>query len=196
MTFTKKDALFSLIIGEAISWFLFVIARSLGCCPSYLWLMPVVLPFLALLGLYVAYLISLKLPVVYQMAKFALVGFSNAAIDFAVLNLLMWQTGVYKGPGIIAFNVISFSIAVINSFAWNKLWTFQSQEGNVRSQFIQFVTVALIGVAINTSIVYGITTFISPAFSPELWANFAKVLATVISLAWNFTGYKFLVFKK
>ncbi|MFC1700542.1 GtrA family protein [Patescibacteria group bacterium] len=192
----KIDALFGLIIGEVVSWFLMIIIKSLDQTIPYLWTLPIILPILSVIGLYVSYLISRKIPVFYQIAKFALIGFSNAAIDFGVLNLLMWQTGIYKGGFIIVFNVVAFIVAVINSYSWNKVWTFQSKGGNVKSEFIQFITIAVIGSAINTSIVYGVSTFVPPIFSPELWVNFAKVLATFFSMVWNFVGYKFIVFKK
>lgn len=131
-----------------------------------------------------------------QMVKFVLVGFSNTAIDFGVLNLLMWQTGIYKGKFIILFNVAAFIIAIINSYSWNKLWTFKSKNTNVKKEFIQFITIAIIGSIINTSIVYGIATYAPPIIAKELLVNLAKVLATIVSLVWNFLGYKFIVFKK
>ena len=66
------------------------------------------------------------------------------------------------------------------------------------ANFITFGIVTLIGLAINSGIVYAITTFVPPTFvdSQKLWANLAKVLATGISLIWNFTGYRLIVFKK
>ncbi len=126
----------------------------------------------------------------------------NTAIDFTVLNLLMWWTGIYKGGWIILLNAVSFSIAVINSYLWNKYWTFRAREadepGEVAKEFSQFIAVTLIGLGINTGVVYGITTLIAPVFglSPEIWANLAKATATGFSLIWNFIGYKFIVFKK
>ena len=137
-----------------------------------------------------------------QFSKFVVIGFMNTAIDFAVLNLLMWQTGIYKGQWIILLNAIAVAVAVINSYIWNKLWTFRAKEadepGEVAKEFSQFIMVTLVGVAINSSIVFGVTTFIPPFFglSPELWANLAKAAATGFSLIWNFIGYKFIVFKK
>ena len=137
-----------------------------------------------------------------QFSKFVVIGFMNTAIDFAVLNLLMWQTGIYKGQWIILLNAIAFAVAVINSYFWNKLWTFRAKEadepGEIAKEFSQFIMVTLVGVAINSSIVFGVTTFIPPFFglSPELWANLAKAAATGFSLIWNFIGYKFIVFKK
>jgi len=116
-----------------------------------------------------------------------------------VLNIEMALTGITSGPGMLVLNTISFSVATTNSFFMNKRWTFEdkgaSQEG---VKFSQFLLVSIIGIIINTSVVYLITSFTTPLFglSPQLWANVAKLLATGISLVWNFIGYKFFVFKR
>ena len=136
---------------------------------------------------------------IVQFSKFIVIGVLNTGIDFAILNLLMWQTGIYSGRYIILLNAISFSVAVINSYFWNKFWIFRAKETTqTGKEFFQFIAITLIGMAINTAIVYSVTTLISPMFglSEGLWANLAKVAATGISLIWNFTGYKLLVFKK
>lgn len=136
---------------------------------------------------------------VVQFSKFVLIGFLNTGIDFAILNLLMWQTGIYSGRYIIILNAISFSVAVINSYFWNKLWIFRAGGTEKKAgEFAQFVAITLVGMALNTTVVYVITTLVSPMFglSAELWANLAKVVATGISLVWNFAGYKFIVFKR
>lgn len=136
---------------------------------------------------------------IIQISKFAIIGVLNTGIDFAVLNLLMWQTGIYSGRYIILLNAISFSVAVINSYFWNKFWIFRAKETTqTGKEFFQFIAITLVGMAINTAIVFSVTTLIPPMFglSVELWANLAKVVATGISLIWNFTGYKLIVFKK
>lgn len=137
-----------------------------------------------------------------QFSKFVLIGFLNTAIDFTILNLLMWLTGIYKGRWIFLLNVISFSVAVVNSYLWNKFWVFKAREADqtkeIVSEFSQFIVIAVIGMIINSLIVFSITTFIPPVFglNPQVWANLAKALATGVSLLWNFTGYKLIVFKK
>lgn len=138
-----------------------------------------------------------KIILIKQAGKFILVGFLNTGIDFGILNLLMWVLGIYSGAWIILLNIIAFSTATINSYFWNKFWTFKAR-GNAGIQFIQFIAVSIIGVLINTIIVFLISTYIAPVFgiSQALWVNLAKVFATGISLFWNFTGYKFIVFKK
>ncbi len=136
---------------------------------------------------------------IFQFSRFVVIGFMNTAIDFAVLNFLMWLFTIYSGKWLILLNMVSFTVAVVNSYFWNKLWVFKDrEESETGKKFSQFILITLIGMAINSSIVFGIATYI-PAFfglSKELWANLAKAAATGVSLFWNFIGYKFIVFKK
>lgn len=137
------------------------------------------------------------IPLVLQFGKFGIVGVLNTGVDFLVLNILLSVFSVYSGLLVIVFNTISFSAAVINSYFLNKYWTFQNTEKEaVGSQFGKFLFVSLIGLIINTTIVFGLTTFVSPPFSlsVELWANGAKILATLVAFVWNFIGYKLWAF--
>jgi len=193
----KSDIIAVLILGEIIAIFLFFIFKTLGFGEFPLGYLFVILPVLAIIGVYVAYLIGKKLPVLFQFAKYVVVGLANTAVDFGILNLLMWSTKIYEGKTIILLNSIAFLGAVIHSYFWNKLWTFKTKEKvNVASQFLQFLIISLIGVLINSGIVYMIITWIKPMAGVEIWANIAKVIATVVSLVWNFIGYKLIVFKE
>ncbi|MFA5052530.1 MAG: GtrA family protein [Parcubacteria group bacterium] len=133
-----------------------------------------------------------------QFGKFAVIGVLNTAIYFGVLNFLIFITGITKGISIIPLTSTAFIIATTNSYLWNKFWTFKDKESVRVFQVGQFLIVSIIGWAINSGIVYLISTFIKPMFglSQALWVNVGAVLATGISLIWNFLGYKFIVFKK
>jgi putative flippase GtrA len=139
-----------------------------------------------------------RFPVILQIVKFLVIGVLNTFIDFLILNLLIWATGIYEGVGIFFLNIISFSFAVVNSYLWNKYWTFQEKSRTgIPTQFAKFLTVSVIGGIINSSVVFLITTYIDPLFSLEgqVWANVAKVVATAVGLVWNFIGYKFWALK-
>lgn len=195
----KSDIISVLILGEIVAIFLIFILKSLSFTLFPSWILIFILPIVALIAVYIAYLIGKKIPVIFQFAKYATVGFANTAVDFGILNLLMWMTKIYSGKEIFFLNSISFLIAVTHSYAWNKLWTFKARgEKDVTIQFLRFLAVTLIGLLINGGIVYIITTWISPisGLSAVVWANVAKAIATAISLIWNFIGYKFIVFKK
>jgi putative flippase GtrA len=134
-----------------------------------------------------------------QFAKFVVVGVLNTGVDFLVLNLEMIFTHITSGPAMFIQNSISFGVATINSYMLNKYWTFgDKSKEDAGKKFSQFLAVSIVGLIINGGIVYLITTNIHPMFgvSPKLWANIAKLVATGVSLIWNFIGYKFFVFKK
>lgn len=133
-----------------------------------------------------------------QIWKFVVIGFLNTGVDFLIFNLLVYFTGTYKGGLVFILNIISFSIAVINSYFLNKYFTFKSKEtNNATAEFSSFIIVSVFGALINSGIVFLITQYEVPfGLSPQLWANFAKLTATFFSLFWNFLGYKFFVFKK
>ena len=196
----KEDLGYSFAIGLVVGLFLLPILVNTDLysklsAPIVLAVLFAGLPIIFTIGLTFAGFISKKIPLLWQMAKFAQVGVLNTAIDFGILNLLIFVTGITSGLSIIPLNAISFSIAIINSFFWNEKWVFETKK---EANFITFVVVTLIGLAINSGIVYAITTFVPPTFvdSQKLWVNLAKVLATGISLIWNFTGYRLIVFKK
>lgn len=136
---------------------------------------------------------------VSQFLKFAAIGVINTGIDFALLNILTTITGIKEGSGLIPLNLISFGAATINSYLMNKHWAFHDEAtAQEAKKFSLFLVVSVIGALINTGVVTFVSTNVDPMFglTQTLWLNAAKVLATGISLVWNFLGYKLFVFKK
>lgn len=134
-----------------------------------------------------------------QFFRFVVIGTANTLLDMGIIYALSWSFQIFAGWPMIVFNTISFMIASTNSFFWNRYWTFKykAKEGQA-FQYLQFIIVTAIGLGINSSIVYIVTTLIGPQFgiAPDKWVIVAKVAATAVSLFWNFLGYKFIVFKK
>ncbi len=129
----------------------------------------------------------------YQVIKFAIVGLGNTAIDFGVLNLLVQVLHWAVLPA----NVVSFSLAVTNSYFFTKYWTFQDKRAKSLQQFGLFMAVNLLGLGISTLIIkYGL-----PA-SETYWAglafgwryNIVKVVSVFVVWTWNFLTYKFIIF--
>lgn len=211
-TFSKSDIIASLIIGEMVAWLLIVLGKNLSVAIPYVWFLPIVLPILCLIGLYIAFLISKKIAVIYQIAKFVLVGGFNTLVDWGVLALMIFLFRRYffiepQDVLVSAFSVvlvyysldkaISFVIAATNSYFWNKFWTFKREtiEG-MGKEFIQFFTITVIGFFINVGIASVIFKYIEPfnGLNLDQWAIVAAVFATAFSMFWNFLGYKFIVF--
>jgi putative flippase GtrA len=158
------------------------------------------------LGLLVAGWLAKLIKVIYQVAKFILVGTLNTFVDWGVLNLLIFLTAIASGPFYSVFKGAGFVIASINSYFWNKYWTFNkpvssvSQPGEQKSaskEILQFFVVSLIGFVMNVGVASLIVNWWGPQFgiTAKLWANVGALCGTLVGLVWNFLGYKLIVFK-
>ncbi|MBP6855838.1 MAG: GtrA family protein [Candidatus Pacebacteria bacterium] len=152
----------------------------------------------AMVALWVASLVARVFPIVLQLAKFVAVGAFNTFLDWGVLNMLIAVSGVAAGIWFAGFKGLSFIVASTGSYFWNKYWTFD-QKGSASAQEIgKFFLVSIIGFGINVGVASFLVNVINAPgqVSPAQWANIGAALATVVSLMWNFLGYKFLVFVK
>lgn len=198
----RSDVVAILVIGEIFALLLPQIfrANSLVLPGLVMKPLPVVMPLVALFFLWGSTVLGRKRPALFQLGKYAAVGFFNTAVNFAVINQLSIKTGVTKGLGAGLITGVGFTVAVVNSYFWNKYWTFSKNgaRGVKGGEFIQFVIVSLVGLVLSGGFVTLVTQFVKPAFglNARQWLNFANVLAIFISLAWNFTGYKFIVFRE
>ena len=205
----RKDILAAAIIAEIDAWLFIAISKNLGMdfgtgkfaalIPELIKFSPIILPVLAVLGILFASLIGRKIFAIFQFYKFALTGTLNTFIDLGIFNLLMLVFGITVGLPLSVFKGISFSAGVVNSYFWNKFWTFGKKETKVATkEFSQFYLITGIGFLLNVGVFSLIVNFISPQFglSEALWANISAIIATFCVCVWNFLGYKFIVFKK
>lgn len=200
MNFTKKDIWASLILGELLAWLVLPIAKNLSFEVPVFWLWPLFLPVIVLLGMYFLFLVGRKIVLIWQIGKFGSVGILNTMVDWGVLNLLLFLTGVTSGVLYSVFKGISFLVALLNSYGWNKFWTFseQKQTKKIGREFLQFTVVSVIGFVINVGTASLVVNYLGrpEAISPELWANLGALAGTILGMTWNFLGYKLIVFKK
>ena len=163
-------------------------------------LLPVIVAALFAIALLVASLVASRVPSLFEFSKFAVVGVLNSGVDFGILNLLMLITALSSGAAFLAFKSISVTLGVINSYLWNKYWTFSTSNsaGDARREFMAFMVVTLIAVGVNVAGADVIVNVIgAPAgFSTKLWANIGAISGAGLTLFTNFFGYKFFVFKK
>ena len=116
-----------------------------------------------------------------QKLKFIFVGLVNTAIDFALLFVL---TGL--GLGRILSNMISTGVAFSFSFVANRNFTFAVRSGNVKKQFALFFVVTFFGLWVIQPIIISLV--------PNLL--FGKMVATTVTMIWNYILYDKVVFAK
>lgn len=134
----------------------------------------------------------------FQFAKFGVTGGLNASIDFGILNILIILTGVASGSYFSLYKGASFIIANLNSYFWNKRWTFEGRTGLGGGEYAKFFLVSLGGLVLNVGVASLVVNVLKPVFgiTPEVWANFGALSASIAGLLWNFIGYKFIVFTR
>ena len=199
--FTKKDLLSSLFTGfytGFIIWQVLVFLEKpdfLGY--SFAWLMAVV-PILWVLGVNLGYFLGKWMDFFSQFGKFAAIGFTNAAIDFGVLNFLIAWSGIVAGLYYTIFRTISFVISVTHSYYWNRYWVFQSESLEKRKEFFEFISVYIFAAIVNIGIASVVVSLVDPVWgaSDKVWANVGAVIGSAVALALSFTGVRTLVFKK
>lgn len=143
-----------------------------------------------------------------RLGRFAMVGIFNTGFDFAILNTLVF---VFGAPRIIA-NIISGSAAALLSFLLNRSFVFKSAGQKSARQFIVFLIITLVGLyGLQNLIIYTLANHLT---TPSDWCfdllnwlkagtfsqdfvrlNFAKVVATLASLTWNYVLYGRYVFR-
>jgi putative flippase GtrA len=122
-----------------------------------------------------------------QVAKYSVVGVGNTALD-AVLYLLLTRWLGLGGVKVLAKG-LSYAVGTLNSFHWNRSWTFRSRV-SAAATFLPFVLVSLTALALNALVMYLALALLG---QQEL---LALALATGVTLLWNFAAGKFLVFRR
>ena len=134
-----------------------------------------------------------------QFVKFCVVGVLNTAVDWVVYYLLISYIMFDVSEKSLA-KLISFIVAVINSYIWNTVWTFRAEykktvsgTGNIKTGgtvFMRFVLVSLVGWGINY---LAFRATISQISSPDI---IALVVASGAAVVWNFFVNKLWTYKK
>ena len=197
---TKIDYAIGGFIGFFVGIFAIPALINLGIRDQVILLaFPWVAAPLFVFGIWLANYLLRWLPFMAQFGKFVVVGFLNTAIDFGILNSISAITGITAGLKVGGVNIPGFVVAVTNAYFWNKFWVFKSRDNKgALHDFPKFLLVSGTGLLLNSGMIVFITTYFAQpdSLSSPLWLNIAKVLATGLSLVWNFTGYKFIVFRK
>src|SRR3989338_1203669 len=199
--FTKRDLLFSIATGLItgfIGWKILEFLKvpefqSISCS-----VLIVLVPIAWILGVLLGYFLGRWFAFFMQFGKFAAIGFTNAAVDFGVLNMLIVLTGASTGLAYAPVKALAFLAAVIPSYFWNKFWAFNSRTGLAGFEFAKFLSVAVIDIFVNTAAASLVVLFIDQLFgtTAEQWANIGAAVGSGVALIFSFLGFKFAVFRR
>jgi putative flippase GtrA len=149
-----------------------------------------------------------------QFSKFIVVGFSNFIVSFVVfyffynywklsaifysllgqagrnLENIVLQAGAASLDATLA-NIVGYSAGIINSFTWNKLWTFEAKKKTAK-QFGRFLVLNLFCLLLSSAFLFVFTDYLGWAYLP-VWFFTMGIITLVnffISKVWVFAGVK------
>jgi putative flippase GtrA len=117
--------------------------------------------------------------------KFGIVGASGMILDFSLTYLFKEIVKVQKYVA----NAIGFTVAATTNYLLNRIWTFHDITPEITIQFIKFFIISLIGLGINTLILYILVNNYKINF------YLSKLFAIAVVMIWNFTINFIFTFK-
>lgn len=121
-----------------------------------------------------------------HISRFSVVGVTNTMIDFIMFTVFKG----FIGANYTLSQVIGYSCGVINSFIFNKKWTF-SDNDNKRKMYkevVRFIIVNLLSLAVTLVSM----NILVKSLSVNVYIS--KVIVTFLAQIINFLAYKLLVF--
>ena len=122
---------------------------------------------------------------ILKFLKFGVVGFSGVFVDFGVTYLFKEIIKINKYVS----NALGFICAATSNYILNRIWTFQSENADVATEYGKFMLVSAIGLGINSLTLYILTD--------KLKWNFylSKIFAIGMATLWNFFANLLFTFK-
>lgn len=120
-----------------------------------------------------------------QFVRFTLVGGIGTSAHYVVLVVLVSDFGVNPILG----STAGFLVGMITNYVLNRRFTFNSQTSH-REALWRFGAIAMAGIGINTAIMVLLIEVMG------LHYLLAQMVATVLTLSWNFVGSRYWAFKE
>lgn len=120
----------------------------------------------------------LKEALIRKFMRFAAVGFSGLLVDYGITA---FSKEIMRIPKYVA-NAMGFMVAATSNYYLNRIWTFRSHNPEIVVEFSYFLLISIIGLAINTLILYTVI---------RTWKiNFyiSKAFAIAVVTFWNFVA--------
>lgn len=129
--------------------------------------------------------------------KFILVGAMNALVDLAVLNGLLFVAPPKSEFTLFIYNTVAVVGAILNSYVWNRRWTFADASDGTWRQRGLFILQALVNLAVNDLTVVWLSSYLvfSKSVPMLISSNVSKGLAMFLSSSISYFFMRLFVFR-
>jgi len=133
-----------------------------------------------------------------QYTKFLMVGAMNAVVDVIVLNVLFIIAPSKSQWVLVGCNTVAGICAILNSYYWNRKWTFsETADGSIRERYL-FILQAILNILLSDVIVGWISSYLVFSKSVPIYisSNSAKLVAMFLSSSLSYFLMRLFVFRK
>ena len=139
--------------------------------------------------------------VIYQFLRFACIGFLNTGLSFLVVNTISKFLGISQGWRLGVVAGVGFVCAVIQSFPWNRTWTFGGETGvSFWKNLMRLFAIGCLGMSALVFVLvasrlsapaasYLIILIIYLITEDVLWKHFGFHMSD-----WDHVGHSFVIF--
>ncbi len=120
-----------------------------------------------------------------QILRFCTVGLVNTAVDFTMFFVLTMGGAPY-----LLAQVLAYASGVVNSYFFNRVWTFRMARKSSLPEFAGFVTVNALSLLMSAGLLF----ILHDVNHLSLWPS--KILATSVSIVVNYMGSRLWVFSE
>lgn len=113
---------------------------------------------------------------IIKFSKFIIVGFSGLLVDFGITFLCKEKLKIQKYIS----NAIGFTVAASTNYYLNRIWTFESTNPEIITEYSIFLIVSIIGLGINSLVLWFFVSINKFNF------YLSKLFAIGITTLWNF----------
>lgn len=133
-----------------------------------------------------------------RFSRFLMVGALNAFVDLGILNLLLHLHPTHTAWLLTLYNTGAVLGAVLNSYLWNRWWTFRDTARGGKREFLSYLIQAAFNVVINDAVLTAADAWLLSLHTlPVLWAdNAAKGLAMFTSSSVTYLCLRLWVFRR
>ncbi len=124
--------------------------------------------------------------------KFLIVGGTGFVIQLVIYNFFIKYTSLPLALG----SWIAAQPAIFSNFNLNNIWTFKEDRSKTFSSYIKKILIFFMTSNIGVLFIQSGIIFILEYLFGRKYANFYFIFATAVLLVWNFTMYRFVIWRK
>jgi putative flippase GtrA len=134
---------------------------------------------------------------VKRYTKFLIIGAMNAFVDVFVLNILLWLAPARTAWALSLYNTVAVIAALLNSYVWNRRWTFGDVATGSTRERVLFFLQAILNLVLNDVIVVWISSYLVFSKSVPFFisSNAAKAIAMMASSSVSYLCMRWFVFR-